>query len=163
MRAWTLCGAALCASVVAAISLVLILILFLSLYTGQLPIENNQRSLMQGIQVMLYLLPFLVVWAWCCYLVIFALFQVPTRVWQIGQLLRVLIGIFLAWWALMLIVVAVDFSFASIWQALKFSLLSYSFFLFPITAGLGCGNIFYFIVQAYQQQQLQLLWKKSVL
>ena len=161
MRAWTLCGAALSASIVAAVSFILILIVFLSLYTGQLPIQSQQRSLMQGIQIMVYLLPFLIVWAWCCYLVIFALFRVPTHVWSFGQIIKVLLGLWIAWFTLLLIVIAIDFSWGSWILMLKLASVSYLFFVIPIVCGLVCGNIFYLKIQE-QQQRTRVLWQKSI-
>lgn len=162
MRAWTLCGAAFCAGVVAAISFIFILVVFLSLYTGHLPIQSQQRSLMQGIQVMVYLLPFLVLWAWCCYMVIFARSHLPTKVWQGGQICKVLMALFVGWFALLMIVISIDFSWADCLLMFKLALGSYLFFVIPIVMGLGCGNIFYFKIQ--QQQALKSLgWKKSVL
>ena len=159
MRAWTLCGAALSASIVASLSLVLLVITFMALYTGQLPVENNQRSLMQSIQVMLYLLPFLMLCSWCCYMVIFSLFQAPTRVWQMGQIMKVQLGLFLAWCGLLMIVIPVDFSLHNVWETATWSMLSYAFFILPIVAGLGCGNIFYLKQQSRQPHGRKTLWK----
>lgn len=90
MRSWSLLFSALCASIVSVLSLVLPFCLFLNLYHGDLFVAASERSAQRGIEVMLYLTPFLMIMAFFSFWLMFRFLSTPHKIFEIQRFFTVI-------------------------------------------------------------------------
>lgn len=103
MRSWNLLCSSLVASLISVFSFVIPFCLFLNFQQSHLiHIVSN------GMQVMIYLTPLLIIFAWICYLVVFAFLKPPTRIFERNQILKINLLFFIGWMLLVTLIALED-------------------------------------------------------
>lgn len=140
MRSWTLFFSAIFASVVSVFSLVIPFCLFLSFYHGDLFVAASERTAYRGIEVILYLTPFLVLMAFISYWLIFRFLNAPQKLFEIQRFLKVFRLFALVWFILIFLFQFLDGRMGEIVESLLFGIISLSIFLIPLLIGIWSGN-----------------------
>ncbi|MCY6411756.1 hypothetical protein QTA56_06330 [Acinetobacter sp. VNH17] len=141
MRSWNLVCASLLASLVSVLSFVIPFCLFLNFQQNHLI-----HVVSDGMEVMLYLTPFLVVFAFTGYLIILALLKLPTKIFDLSQFIKVSLILLSCWTFLVSIILLEDQVNYIDFSTLKIGILIY-FAILPIVV-LGCmsANSCYFVM-----------------
>ncbi|ENX34460.1 hypothetical protein F889_01742 [Acinetobacter colistiniresistens] len=141
MRSWHLLCASFCASVASVFSFVIPYCLFLNFQQNHLfHVVSN------GMEVMLYLTPILIVFAFICYAILFAILKLPTKIFDLVQFFKISLIFFIAWMCLVLLILFEDQV-----NGFDFETLAMSLFIFvavlPVLA-VGCisANMCYVLI-----------------
>lgn len=143
MRSWSLLFSALCASIVSVLSLVLPFCLFLNFYHGDLFVAASERSAQRGIEVMLYLTPFLMIMAFIGFWLIFRFLRTPHKIFEIQRFFTVIRCFGIVWLGLIFLCQFLDGRMAEIMESLIFAIISLSIFAVPLLIGIWSGNYIY--------------------
>lgn len=141
MRSWSLVCASCSASFISVLSFVIPFCLFLNFRQNHLI-----HVVSDGMEVMMYLTPFLIVLAFIAYMIALAILQLPEQIFDPSQLLKVGIILFSCWMSLVLMIFfearanETDFSVLVIGSVIYLGLL--------FIAVLGCmsANSCYFLM-----------------
>lgn len=141
MRSWSLVCASLSASLVSVFSFVIPFCLFLNFRQNHLI-----HVVSDGMEVMMYLTPILIVLVFICYLIVLAILKLPTQIFDVFQFLKISLVILIAWTFLVAMILFEDQVYQIDFSTLKIGVLMY-FTMLPILA-LGCmsANSCYFVV-----------------
>ena len=141
MRSWSLVCASLSASLVSVFSFVIPFCLFLNYRQNHLI-----HVVSDGMEVMMYLTPILLILAFIFYLIVFAVLKLPTQIFDLLQFLKISLVILIAWTLLVAMILFEDQVNQIDFSALKIGILMY-FTMLPILA-LGCmsANTCYFLI-----------------
>ncbi|ENW99403.1 hypothetical protein F900_02569 [Acinetobacter modestus] len=141
MRSWSLVCASLSASLVSVFSFVIPFCLFLNFRQNHLI-----HVVSDGMEVMMYLTPILLILAFIFYLIVFAVLKLPTQIFDLLQFLKISLVILIVWTFLVAMILFEDQVNQIDYSALKIGILMY-FTMLPILA-LGCmsANSCYFVV-----------------
>ena len=141
MRSWSLVCASLSASIVSVFSFVIPFCLFLNVRQNHLI-----HVVSDGMEVMMYLTPILIIFAFMFYLIVFAILKLPSKIFDLGQFLKVSLVFFTGWISLVLMILFEDQVKQIDFSALKIGILMY-FMMLPILV-LGCmsANSCYFLM-----------------
>ncbi|MEN5173163.1 hypothetical protein ABE427_10565 [Acinetobacter higginsii] len=131
MRSWHLVCASICASVASVFSFVIPYCLFLNFQQNHL-----LHVVSNAMQVMLYLTPFLIVLAFIFYVIVLSILKLPSKIFDLGQFLKVSLVFFMGWMCLVLLILFEDQV-----NGFDFETLAVSLFIFvavlPVLA-VGC-------------------------
>ncbi|WAU74172.1 hypothetical protein [Acinetobacter sp. TR11] len=143
MRSWSLVCASLSASLVSVFSSVLPFCLFLNFRQNHLI-----HVVSDGMEVMMYLTPILLILAFMFYLIVFAVLKLPMQIFDLLQFLKISLIILIAWTFLVAMILFEDQVNQIDFSTLKISVLIY-FIMLPILA-LGCmsANSCYFVIDS---------------
>lgn len=147
MRSWTLFFSAIFASVTAVSSLVIPFCLFLSFYQGDLFVAASERTAYRGIEVMLYLTPFLILIAFISYWFIFRFLNAPKKLFEIQRFFKVIRLFALIWFFLIFLFQFLDGRMGEIVESVLFGIISLSIFSIPLLMGIWSGNYMYLNTQ----------------
>ena len=141
MRSWSLVCASLSASLVSVFSFVIPFCLFLNFRQNHLI-----HVVSDGMEVMMYLTPILIILAFMFYLIVFAVLKLPTQVFDVFQFLKISLVILIAWTFLVAMILFEDQVNQIDFSTLKIGVLMY-FIMLPILV-LGCmsANSCYFLM-----------------
>lgn len=141
MRSWNLVCASLLASLVSVLGFVIPFCLFLNFQQNHLI-----HVVSDGMEVMLYLTPFLVIFAFMGYLIVLAVLKLPTKIFDLSQFIKVSLILLSCWTFLVSIILLEDQVNYIDFSTLKIGMLVY-FMMLPIFA-LGCvsANVCYFVM-----------------
>ncbi|WP_336937656.1 hypothetical protein [Acinetobacter modestus] len=141
MRSWSLVCASCSASFISVLSFVIPFCLFLNYRQNRLI-----HVVSDGMEVMMYLTPILIVLAFIFYLIVFAVLKLPTHIFDLYQFLKISFVILIAWTLLVSMILFEDQVNHIDFSTLKFGILMY-FMMLPILA-LGCmsANSCYFVI-----------------
>ena len=141
MRSWSLVCASLSASLVSVFSFVIPFCLFLNFRQNHLI-----HVVSDGMEVMMYLTPILLILAFMFYLIVFAVLKLPMQIFDLLQFLKISLVILIAWTFLVAMILFEDQVNQIDFSALKIGILMY-FVMLPILA-LGCmsANTCYFLI-----------------
>jgi hypothetical protein len=103
MRSWSLVCASLSASLVSVFSFVIPFCLFLNYRQNHLI-----HVVSDGMEVMMYLTPILIILAFIFYLIVFAVLKLPTQIFDLLQFLKISFVILIAWTLLVLMILFED-------------------------------------------------------
>ncbi|ENX42640.1 hypothetical protein [Acinetobacter sp. NIPH 2100] len=131
MRSWYLLGASLSASLGSVFSFIIPYCLFLNFQQNHLfHVVSN------AMQVMLYLIPFLIVLAFIFYVIVLSILKLPSKIFDLVQFFKVSLAFFTGWMGLVLMILFEDQV-----NGFDFETLAMSLFIFlavlPVLA-LGC-------------------------
>ncbi|ENW02433.1 hypothetical protein [Acinetobacter beijerinckii] len=148
MRSWSLVCASCSASFISVLSFVIPFCLFLNYRQNHLI-----HVVSDGMEVMMYLIPILIVLAFIFYLIVFAVLKLPTQIFDLYQFLKISFVIFIAWALLVLTILFEDQVNQIDFSTLKIGIMMY-FMMLPILA-LGCmsANSFYFVMSKVNQRK----------
>lgn len=149
MRSWSLVCASCSASFISVLSFVIPFCLFLNYRQNHLI-----HVVSDGMEVMMYLTPILVILAFMFYLIVFAVLKLPTQIFDLYQFLKISFLIFIAWLLLILTILFEDQVSQIDFSTLKIGIMMY-FMMLPILA-LGCmsANSCYFLMGKMSQEKL---------
>ena len=141
MRSWNLVCASLLASLVSVLSFVIPFCLFLNFQQNHL-----LHVVSDGMEVMLYLTPFWVIFAFMGYLIVLAVLKLPTKIFDLCQFIKVSLILLSCWIFLVSIILFEDQVNPIDLYTLGKGILLYLLSL-PILA-LGCmsANTCYFVM-----------------
>ncbi|ENW81980.1 hypothetical protein F909_01669 [Acinetobacter sp. ANC 3929] len=141
MRSWYLLGASLSASLGSVFSFILPYCLFLNFQQNHL-----LHVVSNAMQVMLYLIPFLIVLAFLFYVIVLSVLKLPSKIFDVRQFLKISLVFFTGWICLVLMILFED-------QVNTFDVETFAMSLFIFVAVLpvfavGCisANICYFLM-----------------
>ncbi|RYL26177.1 hypothetical protein [Acinetobacter piscicola] len=143
MRSWSLLFSAFFASIVSVFSLVIPFCLFLNFYHGDLFVAASARSAQRGIEVMLYLTPFLMIMAFFSFCLLFRCFKTPHKIFEIQRFFKVIRYFTPLWLSLIFLFQLLDGRTAEIIESLIFAVISLSIFAVPLLIGIWSGNYIY--------------------
>lgn len=143
MRSWSLLFSALCASIVSVLSLVVPFCLFLNVYQGDLFVVASERSAQRGIEVILYLSPFLMIMAFVGFWLMFRFLRKPHKIFEIQRFFTVMRYFAPIWLGLIFLCQFLDGRMADIMESLIFAIISLSVFAVPLLIGIWSGNYIY--------------------
>lgn len=148
MRSWSLVCASCSASFISVLSFVIPFCLFLNYRQNHLI-----HVVSDGMEVMMYLIPILIVLAFIFYLIVFAVLKLPTQIFDLYQFLKISFVIFITWALLVLTILFEDQVNQIDFSTLKIGIMMY-FMMLPILA-LGCmsANSFYFVMSKVNQRK----------
>ena len=92
MRSWSLVFSSVSASLVSVFSFVIPFCLFLNYRQNHLI-----HVVSDGMEVMMYLIPILLILAFIFYLIVFAVLKLPTQIFDLLQFLKISLVILIAW------------------------------------------------------------------
>lgn len=152
MRSWSLVCASLSASLVSVFSFVIPFCLFLNFRQNHLI-----HVVSDGMEVMMYLTPILLILAFMFYLIVFAVLKLPTQIFDLLQFLKISLVILIVWTFLVAMILFEDQVNQIDYSALKIGILMY-FTMLPILA-LGCmgANVCYLVMRKKINDK-KLLW-----
>lgn len=152
MRSCSLVCASLSASLVSVFSFVIPFCLFLNYRQNHLI-----HVVSDGMEVMMYLTPILIVLAFIFYLIVFAVLKLPTHIFDLYQFLKISFVILIAWTLLVSMILFEDQVNQIDFSALKIGILMY-FVMLP-TLALGCmsANVCYLVMRKKINDK-KLLW-----
>ena len=141
MRSWSLVCASLSASIVSVFSFVIPCCLFLNYRQNYLI-----HVVSDGMEVMMYLTPILLILAFIFYLIVFAVLKLPTQIFDLLQFLKISFVILITWTLLVSTILFEDQVNQIDFSTLKIGIMMY-FMMLPILA-LGCmsANSCYFVI-----------------
>lgn len=143
MRSWILLFSAMFASVASVMSVVIPFCLFLTLYHGDLFVSASDRSAQRGIEVMIYLTPFLIILAFISFWLILRCLTAPKRILEIKQILKVICVLALIWFCLIFLVQFLDGMINDILETLIFGSIGLIILAPPLVIGLISGNLIF--------------------
>ena len=146
MRSWALFFSAMFASLSSVLSLVVPFCSFLHFYHGNLFVTASERLSSRGIEVMLYLIPFLMLFAFIIFLIILSSLKAPSKVLEIKQILKVIVIIALSWFGLIFLIQFLDGMINDVLESLAFGVIGLVIIFPPLIVGLVSGNAMYLIV-----------------
>lgn len=149
MRSWYVFVASAFASLAAVLSLVVPFCLFLYFYQGDLFISASERTSSRGMEVVLYLTPFLLLVGFFSYTVIFKVFKVfkvPQKIIETTQIIKSITLIFIMMLSFLFLVLCLDGALSNFIEALSYLIFVYLLLLLPFCIGLVLGNAVYFIL-----------------
>lgn len=155
MRSWALFFSAIFASLSSVLSLVVQFCSLLHFYHGNLFVVASERISSRGIEVMLYLTPFLIFFAFIIFLIILSGLKVPNKVFEINQIFKVIIIIALTWLSLIFFIQFLDGMINDVLESLAFGVIGLFIILPPLIVGLISGNTMYLIVNKRLFYRLQ--------
>jgi len=149
MRSWSLVCASCSASFISVLSFVIPFCLFLNYRQNHLI-----HVVSDGMEVMMYLTPILIVLAFIFYLIVFAVLKLPNQIFDLYQFLKISFVIFIAWALLVSMILFEDQVNQIHFSTLKIGIMMY-FMVLPILA-LGCmsANSCYFVIGKMSQEKL---------
>lgn len=152
MRSWSLVCASCSASFISVLSFVIPFCLFLNYRQNHLI-----HVVSDGMEVMMYLTPILIILAFMFYLIVFAVLKLPTQVFDVFQFLKISFVILIAWTFLVAMILFEDQVYQIDFSTLKIGVLMY-FIMLPILV-LGCmsANSCYFLMSKKINDK-KLLW-----
>ncbi len=141
MRSWSLVCASCSASFISVLSFVIPFCLFLNYRQNHLI-----HVVSDGMEVMMYLTPILIVLAFIFYLIVFAVLKLPTHIFDLLQFLKISFVILITWTLLVSTILFEDQVNQIDFSTLKIGIMMY-FMMLPILA-LGCmsANSCYFVI-----------------
>lgn len=141
MRSWSLVCASCSASFISVLSFVIPFCLFLNYRQNHLI-----HVVSDGMEVMMYLTPILLILTFMFYLIVLAVLKLPKQIFDLLQFLKISFVIFIAWTLLVLTVLCEDQVNQIDFSTLKIGIMMY-FMMLPILA-LGCmsANSCYFVI-----------------
>ena len=128
MRSWSLVFSSVSASLVSVFSFVIPFCLFLNYRQNHL-----LHVVSDGMEVMMYLTPILIVLAFIFYLIVFAVLKLPTQIFDLYQFLKISFVILIAWILLVLTILFEDQVNHIDFSTLKIGVVMY-FMMLPILA-----------------------------
>ena len=146
MRSWALFFSAIFASLSSVLSLVVPFCSLLHFYHGNLFVVASERLSSRGIEVMLYLIPFLMLFAFIIFLIILSSLKAPSKVLEIKQILKVIVIIALSWFGLIFLIQFLDGMINDVLESLAFGVIGLVIIFPPLIVGLVSGNSMYLIV-----------------
>ena len=151
MRSWSLFCASSCAGLVSVFSFVIPFCLFLNFRRNHLI-----HVVSDGMEVMMYLTPILIILAFIFYLIVLALLKRPTKIFDLSQFFKISLIILSAWASLVSMILFEDQVNPFDFSTLKIGIVMYLAML-PILA-LGCmsANSCYFVMGKMRQKKLIL-------
>ena len=147
MRSWRLFFSSVVASVVSVFILVVPFCLFLHFYQGDLFVTASARDSSRGVEVMMYLTPFLLLSAFFSYLIVFRVLKAPSEVIETHQIMKVTLAIFSVLVALLFLVLFLDGVLYSFIEVFSYFFMVYTLLLIPLIAGLMAGNAVYLKIE----------------
>ena len=152
MRSWSLVFSSVSASFISVLSFVIPFCLFLNYRQNHLI-----HVVSDGMEVMMYLTPILLILAFIFYLIVLAILKLPTQIFDLLQFLKISLVIFIAWTLLVLTILFEDQVNPIDFSTLKIGIMMY-FMMLPILA-LGCmsANSFYFVMSKVNQRKNTIL------
>ena len=153
MRSWSLVFSSVSASLVSVFSFVIPFCLFLNFRQNHLI-----HVVSDGMEVMMYLTPILIILAFIFYLIVFAVLKLPTQIFDLLQFLKISLVILIAWTFLVAMILFEDQVNQIDFSALKIGILMY-FMMLPILA-LGCtgANSCYFVMNKINKKKNTILF-----
>ncbi|MFW2160189.1 hypothetical protein ACG93T_02140 [Acinetobacter beijerinckii] len=153
MRSWSLVCASLSASLVSVFSFVIPFCLFLNFRQNHLI-----HVVSDGMEVMIYLTPILLILAFIFYLIVLAILKLPKQIFDLLQFLKISFVIFIAWTLLVLTILFEDQVNPIDFSTLKIGIMMY-FMMLPILA-LSCmgANSCYFLMDKVNQKKNMILF-----
>jgi hypothetical protein len=153
MRSWSLVFSSVSASLVSVFSFVIPFCLFLNYRQNHLI-----HVVSDGMEVMMYLTPILIVLAFIFYLIVFAVLKLPTQIFDLLQFLKISFVILIAWALLVLMILFEDQVNHIDFSTLKIGVVMY-FMMLPILA-LSCmgANSCYFVMNKVNQKKNMILF-----
>lgn len=146
MRSWALFFSAIFASLSSVLSLVVPFCSLLHFYHGNLFIVASERLSSRGIEVMLYLTPFLIFLGFFVFLIILGSLKAPNKVFEIKQIFKVIMIIALTWLSLIFLIQFLDGMINDVLESLAFGVIGLVIIFPPLIVGLVSGNMMYLIV-----------------
>lgn len=146
MRSWALFFSAIFASLSSVLSLVVPFCSLLHFYHGNLFVVASERISSRGIEVMLYLTPFLMFFAFIIFLIILSGLKAPNKVFEINQIFKVIVIIALTWLSLIFLIQFLDGMINDVLESLAFGVVGLVIIFPPLIVGLVSGNALYLIV-----------------
>jgi hypothetical protein len=152
MRSWSLVCASCSASFISVLSFVIPFCLLLNYRQNHLI-----HVVSDGMEVMMYLTPILLILAFIFYLIVLAVLKLPKQIFDLLQFLKISFVIFIAWTLLVLTILFEDQVNQIDFSTLKIGIMMY-FMMLPILA-LGCmsANSFYFVMSKVNQRKNTIL------
>jgi hypothetical protein len=153
MRSWSLVCASLSASLVSVFSFVIPFCLFLNFRQNHLI-----HVVSDGMEVMMYLTPILIVLAFIFYLIVLVVLKLPTQIFDVFQFLKISFVVLTAWTFFVAMILFEDQVNQIDFSVLKIGILMY-FVMLPILA-LGCmgANSCYFVMNKINQKKNTILF-----
>lgn len=141
MRSWSLVFSSVSASIVSVFSFLIPFCLFLNFRQNHLI-----HVVSDGMEVMMYLTPILIILAFMFYLIVLAILKLPTQIFDVFQFLKISLVILIAWTFLVAMILFEDQVYQIDFSTLKIGVLMY-FIMLPILV-LGCmsANSCYFLM-----------------
>ena len=155
MRSWALFFSAIFASLSSVLSLVVPFCSLLHFYHGNLFVVASERISSRGIEVMLYLTPFLMFFAFIIFLIILSGLKAPNKVFEINQIFKVIVIIALTWLSLIFLIQFLDGMINDVLESLAFGVVGLFIILPTLIVGLMSGNTMYLIVNKRRFDRLQ--------
>jgi len=111
-----------------------------------------------GMEVMMYLTPILIILTFMFYLIVLAILKLPTQIFDLFQFLKISFVILIAWALLVLMILFEDQVNHIDFSTLKIGVVMY-FMMLPILA-LGCmgANSCYFVMNKVNQKNNKILF-----
>lgn len=146
MRSWVLLFSAISASLASVFSLVLPFGLFLRFYHGNLFVSASERMSSRAIEVLFYLTPFLILFAFFIFLIILSGLKAPKKVFEIKQLFKAIVMVGLSWFGFIFLIQFLDGVIHNIAESLFWGMIALLLMLLPLIVGIVSGNVVYLIV-----------------
>jgi len=152
MRSWSLVCASCSASFISVLSFVIPFCLFLNYRQNHLI-----HVVSDGMEVMMYLTPILLILAFMFYLIVLGVLKLPKQIFDLLQFLKISFVILIAWTFLVAMILFEDQVYQIDFSTLKIGVLMY-FIILPILV-LGCmsANSCYFLMSKKINDK-KLLW-----
>lgn len=152
MRSWSLVAASFLASLVSVFSFVIPFCLFLNFRQNHLiHVVSN------GMEVMMYLTPFLIVLAFIAYMIVLAVLKLPEQIFDPSQLIKVGIILFSCWMSLVLMIFFEARANETDFSVLVIGLVIYLGLLFIAVLGCMSANVCYLVMRKKINDK-KLLW-----
>ena len=153
MRSWSLVFSSVSASLVSVFSFVIPFCLFLNYRQNHLI-----HVVSDGMEVMMYLTPILIVLAFIFYLIVFAVLKLPEQIFDPSQLLKVGIILFSCWISLVLMIFFEARANETDFSVLVIGLVIYLGLLFIAVLGCMSANVCYLVMRKKINDK-KLLWR----
>lgn len=152
MKSWRLVASSFAASLVSVFSFVIPFCLFLNFRRNHVI-----HVVSDGMEVMIYLTPILIILAFIFYLMVLALLKLPTKIFDVSQFLKISFVVLTAWTFLVAMILFEDQVNPFDFSTLKIGVVMYLAML-PILA-LGCmsANSCYFVM--YKNSRAKYLYR----
>ena len=151
MRSWSLFCASSCASLVSVFSFVIPFCLFLNFRRNHLI-----HVVSDGMEVMMYLTPILIILAFIFYLIVLALLKRPTKIFDLSQFFKISFVVLTAWTFLVAMILFEDQVNPFDFSTLKIGIVMYLAMLPILALGSMSANSCYFVMSKMRQKKMIL-------
>jgi hypothetical protein len=151
MKSWSLVASSFAASLVSVFSFVIPFCMFLNFRRNHLI-----HVVSDGMEVMMYLTPILIILAFGFYLMVLSILKLPTKIFDLSQFLKISFVVLTAWTFLVAMILFEDQVNPFDFSTLKIGVVMYLAMLPILVLGCMSANSCYFVMSKMNQNKMIL-------